>query len=214
MQTAGMKSICLVNGSLRGKKASSLELLHDVESRLPDTDYATKIVSVRAKVQGSYPLETLRDLATADALILVFPLFTYGIPGALMRLLEDYCSYAGSGNDYNREAKVYAIVNCGFPRPVIFSECVRTLRNFCRRLSLDWRFAVCISSGPVVVMTKRVPFLDLKLKRAFAAIASDLKSGDTAPKDDFLIRPVIPAPICLMIKRQYEKKMDTLGSAA
>jgi hypothetical protein len=209
-----MKNICLVNGSLRGKKASSLEFLHDVESRLPDSEYAQKTVSVKAKVKGGYSLETLRDLATADALILVFPLFTYAIPGALMRLLEDYCSYAESGNDYNREAKVYAIVNCGFPKPVIFSECVRTLKNVCRRLSLDWRFAVCISSGPVVVLTRRVPFLDLKLKRAFAAMASDLKSGDSAPKDDYLIRPVIPAPICLMMKRQYEKKMDILGGVA
>jgi hypothetical protein len=212
--TSGMKNICLVNGSLRGKKASSLEFLKDVESRLPDAEYAKKTVSVKARVEGSYPLETLRELATADTLILVFPLFTYAIPGALMRLLEDYCSYVESGNDYNREAKVYAVVNCGFPRPVIFGECVRTLRNVCRRLSLDWRFAVCISSGPVVVMTRRVPFLDLKLKRAFAAIASDLRSDDPAPKDDYLIRPVIPAPICLMIKRQYEKKMDALGGAA
>lgn len=70
------------------------------------------------------------------------------------------------------------------------------------------RFGVCISSGPVVVMTKRVPFLDLRLKRAFAAIVSDLKSGDSAPKDDYLIKPVMPAPICLMRKRRYEKKME------
>jgi hypothetical protein len=203
-----MKNICFVNGSLRGQKASSLAFLKDVERQLPDADYAKKTVTVKARLKGGYPLETLRDLATADALILVFPLYTYGLPGALMRLLEDYCGYVGSGNDYNREAKVYAVVNCGFPRPVIFRECVRTLRNFCRRLSLDWRFAVCISSGPVVVTTKRVPFLDLKLKRAFAAIASDLRSRDSAPRDDHLIRPVIPAPICLMIKRQFEKKME------
>lgn len=213
MPTSGMKTICLVNGSLRGKKASSLAFLGDVEIRLPAPDFAVKTVSVKAKVRGSYPVETLRELATADALILVFPLFTYALPGALMRLLEDYCSYAGSGNDHNREAKVYAVVNCGFPRPVIFRECVRTLRNFCRRLSLDWRFAICISCGPVVVTTRRVPFLDLKLKRAFAAIASDLKSGDSAPRDDYLIRPVVPVPICLMMKRHFEKKMDTLGSA-
>jgi hypothetical protein len=203
-----MKNICLVNGSLRGKKASSLEFLRDVESRLPDAEYAKTIVSVKACLKGSYPPAVLERLATADALILVFPLFTYAIPGALMRLLEDYYSYTRSGKEYNQESKVYAIVNCGFPRPVIFGECVRILRSFCRRTTLNWRFAVCISSGPVVVMTKRVPFLDLKLKRAFAAIASDLKSGDLAPKDDYLIRPVMPAPICLMIKRQYEKKMD------
>ena len=203
-----MKNICFVNGSLRGKKASSLEFLGDIESRLPDARYAKKTISVMARVKGCYPPETLRDLATADVLILVFPLFAYGIPGALMRLLEDYYSYARSRKEYSREAKVYAIVNCGFPRPVIFGECIRVLRNFCRRLSLDWRFAVCISSGPVVKMTSRVPFLDLKLKKGFAAIASDLKSGDSGPKADYLIRPVMPEPIILMMKRRFEKRME------
>jgi hypothetical protein len=204
-----MKSICFVNGSLRGKKASSLEFLRDIESRLPDAEYAKTIVTVKARLKGSYPQGVLEQLAAADVLVLVFPLFTYGIPGALMRLLEDYYSYARSGKEHSRKAKVYAIVNCGFPRPVVFGECVRVLRNFCRRMALNWRFAVCISSGPVVVVTKRVPFLDLKLKTAFAAIVSDLNSGDSAPKDDYLIKPAIPAPICLMIKRQYEKKMET-----
>jgi hypothetical protein len=209
-----MKTICLVNGSLRGKKASSLAFLGDVESRLPATEYAVKTVTVKAKVRGGYPVETLRELATADALVLVFPLYTYALPGALMRLLEDYCSYVESGNEYNRGAKVYAVVNCGFPKPVIFRECTRTLKNFSRRLSLDWRFAICISGGPVVVMTRRVPLLDLKLKRAFAAMAADLESGEPAPHDDCFIRPVIPTPICLLIKRHVEKKMDILGRAA
>lgn len=202
-----MKNICFVNGSLRGKQASSLEFLRDIESRLPDTAYVKKTIWVKARVKGSYPAETLRDLATADALILVFPLYTYAIPGALMRLFEDYYSYVRAGGEYNREARVYAIVNCGFPRPVIFGECTRVLKNFCRRLSLNWRFAACISCGPVVVMTRRVPLLDLKLKRAFAAIVSDLQGDGSAPRDDFLIRPVIPEPILLAWKRRVEKQM-------
>ncbi len=53
------------------------------ESRLPDAEYAKKTISVTAVVKGSHPLETLRDPAGADALILVSTLFAYGIPGAL-----------------------------------------------------------------------------------------------------------------------------------
>jgi hypothetical protein len=140
--------------------------------------------------------------------VLVFPLYAYALPGALMRLFEDYYSHVSSGKEYNRQARVYAIVNCGFPRPVIFNECIRVLKDFCRRLSLNWIFAVCISGGPVVVATKRVPFLDLKLKRGLAAIASDLDSSDLARRGDYFIRPAVPAPICLIVKRRYEKKME------
>jgi hypothetical protein len=203
-----MKRICLINGSLRGKKASSLEFLKDIESRLPDAEYVKTSVTVKARPKGGYPPAVLEQLATADALVLVFPLYTYALPGALMRLFEDYYSYVRSGKEYNPGARVYAIVNCGFPRPVIFDECIRVLRNICRRLSLNWRFAVCISCGPVVVVTKQVPLLDLKLKRAFAAIVSDLQSGGSAPKHDYLIRPVIPEPILLMWKRRVEKQME------
>jgi hypothetical protein len=41
------KSIYLVNGSLRGKKASSLEFLKDIESRLPDTEYNKTFLTVK-----------------------------------------------------------------------------------------------------------------------------------------------------------------------
>jgi len=203
-----MKQICLINGSLRGKKASSLAFLNDIVSRLPDADYAKSVVTVKRSPKGSYPSAVLEQLAVADALVLVFPLYAYALPGALMRLFEDYYSFINSGADHKRMAKVYAIVNCGFPRPVVFEECVRVLKNLCRRLSLDWRFAVCISTGQVVATTKRVPFLDLKLKRGLGAIASDLRDGASAAPRDYFVRPVLPAPVCLMIKRRYEKKME------
>lgn len=203
-----MKRICLINGSLRGKKASSRALLNDIAGLLPDAEYVKTTVAVRARPKGGYPPAVLQWIATADALVLVFPLYAYALPGALMRLLEEYRSYVRSGNGHNPGAKVYAIVNCGFPRPVVFDECIRVLKNLCRRLSLDWRFAVCICAGPVVVMTKRAPLLDLTLKRGLAAIVSDLEDRDPARSHDYFVRPVLPAPICLMVKRRYEKKMD------
>jgi hypothetical protein len=46
---------------------------------------------------------------------------------------------------------------------------------------LRWRFAVCIGTGPVVAMTKRVPLLDRTLKKAFTAIASDVSADGEDP---------------------------------
>lgn len=201
-----MENICLVNGSLRGKKASSLQFLEDISRRLPEEGYQKTIITVKARVPQSYPEETLRSLAEAAAIVLVFPLFTYGLPGALMRLLEDYYRYIQTGHSYNRDVRVYMIVNCGFARPVVTAEAVRVIQNFCRRLALNWRFAICIGAGPVVAMTRRVPFLDLKLKKAYAAIASDINSNSKDEKNDFLIKPIVPEPILIRIKNYYEKK--------
>lgn len=208
-----MKNVCFVNGSLRGKSAASLQFLTDLGLRLPDTEYNKTVLTVRARVRGSYPEKMLESLARADAIVFVFPLHNYGLPGALMRLLEDYYQYIRAGKEYNRAARVYMIVNCGFPRPAeTTGEAVRVMKNFCRRLSLNWRFAVCIGTGPVVMMTRKVPFLYGKLKEAYAAIASDIGSADQEPKDDYFIKPVIPESIIAAIKRRYEKKGRMIDS--
>ncbi len=203
-----MKTICLVNGSLRGKKASSLRLLSEMENRLPDTQYLKTIVRVKARPWGGYPPAVLGRLASADALVLVFPLYAYALPGALTRLLEEFQVFVAGAGTHDRDVRVYAIVNCGFPRPVVFDECIRVLKNFCRRLSLDWRFAVCVSAGPVVVATMGLPFVNPRLKKGLAAIATDLACEDRPLRSDYFVRPALPAPICLLVKRWFERKMD------
>jgi len=201
-----MKQVCLVNGSLRGEKAASLQFLNDLGRRLPEAECRVTRLTVRARVRESYPDEVLEALGRADAIVLVFPLHNYGLPGALMRLLEDYYTYARSGRPYRRGAGVYVIVNCAFPRADrTTGEAIRAVRNSCRRLSLDWRFAACIGTGPVVVATKGIPLLYGELKKAYAEMASDIISGDRGPKSDVFIKPVIPESIIAMIKRHYER---------
>lgn len=202
-----MVSICVINGSLNGKKSTSLRFIKDLDHRLLQKQYKTTRVSVRAKVSGSYPVEDLLKIANAKAIVFVFPLHNYGLPGALMRLLEDYYQFIRNGSGYNLGAKVYAIVNCGYPKSEkTTGEAVRVIKNFCRRLSLSWRFAICIGTGPVVAMTKRIPFSYRPLKKAYAQITSDLQGEDNLEKQDYFIKPIIPEAIIAFIKRQYEKR--------
>ena len=201
-----MKNICFINGSLRGKKASSLVFLNYINGMLANTEFNKDIIRVRSKVKESYPEDDLKTISRADAIIMVFPLFTYGIPGALMRLLEDFYLYT-KGSGYNKAAGIYIVVNCGFPRPEIMGELIRVMKNFCRRLSLNWRFAICMGGGPVAAMTVKALLLNMKYKKAFSAIVADIRNGDTGRKDDYFIKPLIPEPILLWLKAQYEKKM-------
>jgi hypothetical protein len=202
-----MKSVCLVNGSLRGNKASSLAFLMDVANRLPESEFNKTFITVSATFKQNYPEDMLKRLASVDEIVLVFPLHDYGLPGALMRLLEDYYRYITSGHEYNKKSRVYTIVNCGFARPgETTGEAIRVIKNFCRRLAYQWRFAIRIGTGPVVVMTRKVPFFDLKLKRAYAEMVSDIRSDSNKTRDDYLIKPLIPEPILIRIKNYYERK--------
>lgn len=206
------KAVCFINGSLRGRKSSSSAFLGDVSRLLPDSDFRKNFVAVKGTAVDGYPPDTLRQVAEADAIVFVFPLYAYGLPGALMRLLEDYHRYVLDGNAHNTGASVYVVVNCGFPRADLTTgEAVRVVRNFCRRLSLNWRFAVRIGTGPIVALTRRVLFLDRTLKRAFADIAEDIGSGGQEPKTDYVVRPIIPEPIIRRIKEHYEKRGEMIA---
>jgi hypothetical protein len=70
-----------------------------------------------------------------------------------------------------------------------------------------------MGSGPVAAMTVKIPLLNMKYKRAFSAIAADIKKGDRGQKDDYFIKPLIPEPVLLWYKAQYEKKMKA-GAAS
>jgi hypothetical protein len=202
-----MKNICLINGSLRGKEASSLVFLNEVYKRLSNNKYSKNIVTVRAKIDNGYPEQTFINMAQADVIILIFPLFSYGLPGALTRLLEEYYYYLKSGRAVNKETRVYAVINCGFPRPQIINEAIRVIKNFCNRLSFNWRFGICIGGGPAVAAISKVPFLQMNLKKAFEEIVLDIEIDNREEKQNHYIKPLVPEPILLFIKSQYEKNM-------
>jgi hypothetical protein len=206
-----VKNVCMVNGSLRGEKASSLGFLKDVRARMDPAVFEARMIAVRAVVKGGYPRETLTIMSRADAIVIAFPLFVYTLPGGLTRLLEEYQLHAGNGGNQGRKARVYAIVNCGFPEPEINREAIRVIRNFCARLGLRYRFTVAVGSGPVTAMTRKVPFLNLKLKRAFAEMVRDMGDSGTDEREDVFVSPVIPKGIILRIKDHYEKKSLTLA---
>lgn len=185
------KTVCLVNGSLRGRKASSYELLEGVRVLLHAAGHESVRVAVRARPSPGYPYSTLEALDAADALVLAFPLYAYCLPAGFMGLLEEYARHA-KARPGARAARAYVIVNCGFVEPEINQEAIRVVQNFCARVGLEWRFAVAIGCGPVTLWTKS---LDRKLKTALHNIVTDLAGDHCEPKGDVYIRPLIPRVI-------------------
>jgi hypothetical protein len=207
-----MKRICLLNGSLRGEKASSLEFLNRVSAGMNPADFRIDRLTVKPGVNCHYSMETLSVFADADVIVMAFPLFSYSLPGALTGFLGDFNSYVHEGGRYTTRAKVFAIINCGFPEPRTIEEAIRVVKNFCTRFGLAYRFAIAIGSGPVTVMTMKAPFLNPHLKKAFASLVKDAEVDVTALMEDVFITPIIPKRIIIKIKEHYEKKAPSLYS--
>jgi Flavodoxin-like fold len=205
-----MKKICLLNGSLRGKDSSSLQFLNRVSQDMATDDFQIQRLTVPAGTGGHSSPETLAVMADADALVVAFPLFYYTLPGALTGLLEDFAYHVQNGGHRNERMRVYAIVNCGFPEPGINREAIRVVKNFCARVGLDYRFSIAIGTGPVTVMTMKVPLLNSRLKGAFIRMVKDMKADTLEPWEDVFIAPAIPKRIILRIKERFEENIKAL----
>ncbi|MEN6368409.1 MAG: hypothetical protein ABFD77_01765 [Thermotogota bacterium] len=199
---AGLLRVCLVNGSLRGPKASSNHFLACLERFLDPAKIEVAHLAVRAKLPNGYPEETLARLSAADAVVLAFPLFSYCLPGATIRLLEEWAHYADA-HPAAKHTRVYVLVNCGYADPKVNDEAIHVVRNFCARLGLEWRFAIEIGCGPAVLMLAPI---DLRLRRALQSMAADLQTTAPEAKDNVYLWPLLPRILMDTIRQSLDRK--------
>jgi hypothetical protein len=200
-----VKRICFINGSLRGEAASSLRFLQGLDRLLGDKKFEKSIITVKAMMPGAYPEEMLKMMGSAHALVVAFPLFSYSLPGALMRLLEDYNAYAKQ-NVSRSVTRVYAIVNCAFAAPEINAEAIRVMRNFCRSAGLEWRFALSIGCGPLAALTSGIPLLNMRIRKGFREISEDIRRDGREARETFMVKPLISKVILIAIRDRMERK--------
>ena len=193
--------VTLINGSPRGKKATSLIFLEVLAELLrkekKDGSLRINTVAVDVKSEAATSTETLRAIAGSDTVIFSFPLYAYTVSAAMTRLMEDYYTFHTAGEKTQR---LYAIVNCAFPVPDINREALRVMKCFAERCGMEWRFGIGIGGGPVVAMTKNVPLVAAKLRKAYRTIARDITEGGTGDLPDMYIKPVIPKAVMLRVK--------------
>jgi len=201
-----VKRVCFINGSLRGEAASSIRFLQAVDRLLADREFEKPIITVKAMMPGAYPEEILKIMGSADALVVAFPLFSYSLPGALMRLLEDYNAYAKQNVSRSVTTRVYAIVNCAFAAPEINAEAIRVMRNFCRSAGLEWRFALSIGCGPLAALTSAIPLLNMRIRTGFREVSGDIRRDGREARETFMVKPLISKAILVAIRDRMERK--------
>lgn len=189
-----MKKIVLISGSPRlEEKTASSGFIERVAAALPG-GYEKKFVNVRKSLKDG-PETDYAAISEADAVVFVFPLYYFCLPGLLMRYLEDYEKYFRGQGGRKMSAKVYAIVNCGFPEPWINSEAAGVMRCFCRRVGADFRFAVLVGSGPMLDVAAGAPPVKKVFQKFDAAIVdmvADIGGEKPAAPCDVLIEMHFP----------------------
>jgi putative NADPH-quinone reductase len=190
------KEIILITASPRATNQSTSAFLADrLTQQLVRTGIRTKRIDVRKSVAGKRAEADFEALRRADAWVFVYPLYFFCLSGLLMRFLQDFDRYQREHGGMTRKAKVYAVVNCGFPEPGINDESVRVMGRFSQRVGATFRFAVQIGGGPMIHEAKDAPFLKgllQKLDDAFARVGDDALSEAPAPVENVFISPRFP----------------------
>lgn len=154
-----MKEICFINGSPQEKNSNSFFLIQKLKKNINEKECIKHLIHVISCNQSEKKEEEFETIGRADCIIFAFPLYIYCVPGLLMAFLEDYYHYC-QNKTLENDAKVYAMINCAFPDPLICAEAIRVIKNFCIKTNLNWRFAIAVGSGGVLDAIKKVPVLE------------------------------------------------------
>ena len=135
--------IAAVNGSPKLKGSLSGKIIEHMEKILGEhinVYHAAKLVR-NETTSGS-----LRDLLSANALLIVFPLYVDSLPAPLIEFL----TRLEKAKDSPTPLRVFAIVNCGFFEPKQIELAIEMIKHFTDCAGLQWGYGLGIGGGPLM----------------------------------------------------------------
>jgi hypothetical protein len=138
-----MKEVLLINGSPKGKKATSHTLLEYIETFI-ETDN-TEVVSI-SDFKGNKMSDLLAKAASSTDMVISFPLYLDSIPAILQEFMEELTEYRKL-NILSDNINLFTIVNCGSPEETQTEVALKIMMCFANRCDLTWQFGIGIGMG-------------------------------------------------------------------
>lgn len=202
------KNVVIISASPKIGEDTVSGALADMAKNQFSDDVSVSMVDVRKSFSGRQNDKNFDIMLEADALIFIFPLYIFCLPGILMRFLQDYALYRQQ-HPNPRSPKVYAAVNCGFPEAWINEEAVRVIKSFSKHIGARFRFGILIGGGGMLLGTKDAPFMKktlAKISEAFRNVAVDIADGEV-PQKDFYIEMNFPSKLYLFMGNMGWKQL-------
>ena len=202
------KRIVVIGGSPKPPgTAVSDYLAEQAAATLRAEGMETSVLNVRQTLTRRQTEEAFALMATADALVFLFPLYVFCLPGILMRFLQQYKAYADAHPEAKNGAAVYAVVNCGFPEPEINEQAVDVIGRFAAAIGARFRFGIMIGSGGMVMLN--VPSsqkLRGRYAEAFRQIAAEVTGGNFGEAQPLYLRNSFSATLYFRIAEMGWRK--------
>ena len=152
------KRVILLSASPKVDQALAVsELL----SKRGETQFISKqidvsLINVRRAITHHETESAYELMQNADAIVMVFPLYFFCLPGMLTRFLQDF---AAKKPKSKQDCAVFALVNCGFPEPEINLEALRVVEQFAQQTGRSFGGGVMIGCGGMLIGTQEAPFM-------------------------------------------------------
>ncbi|MCK9170865.1 MAG: NAD(P)H-dependent oxidoreductase, partial [Treponema sp.] len=189
------KKVVFINASPRAQdRTASASFIARAEKQFDDTLFEKEVIQVR-KVLDHQRESAFEKIRTADAVVFVFPLYVYCLPGMLTRFLRDYAAFLEKTGQKQNSTAVYTIVNCGFPEPYINEEAEDVIKSFCRQTGMKFRSGILIGGGVMITAAEKAPPVQKLLKQldeAFLAVTADILAPGTLQVKDVQVRINFP----------------------
>lgn len=202
------KHFVLISASPRTiNQTTSVFLSVIAEKRLAAEGISAQRIDVRKSLKTDMQAD-FAAMSAADALIFIFPLYFFCVPGMLMQFLQDYAEHhaAHPGNELQR---VYAVVNCGFPEPEINTEAIRVIERFSRHIGATFGFGVGIGGGGMLEAAKDAPFM----KAVFAGLDDAIaRMAQGMGEQNAMLAPRFPRRLYFMAGNMGWKQMARKNS--
>lgn len=187
-----MSRVVIINGSPKAKDSASGALIEKLQGFLDDKPDVYRAAHL-AREHGP---ETMADMVSADALLIVFPLYVDSLPAPLIEVLERL----------ERAAKsmpaplpiVYGICNCGFFEAEHTDIALQILRNFARRTGLNWGYGIGIGAGGLSAAMCREKGPAAALFSVLNRLGDSLNHLRAEEHEDVFVTPGIPRVLYLL----------------
>ncbi|AUM96024.1 TPA: flavodoxin [Clostridium botulinum] len=186
-----MNSLCIINGSPRKENGTSNYLINELVQLL-NNNIKTKEYYISELMEDK---NSLQDVISFNKIIFVSPLYADCLPSTMLDFMiyfEDFIKYKK-----NLNMDVYCLINCGFLEGTQNILAIDILKNYCKRIGLNWRFGVGIGGGEFMASSKNMP-LNCKMKmpvyNAFLDLKKDIENSSSNPtcSEAILVNAKIP----------------------
>ena len=214
----GQKKVVVISASPKPEGQAASDFLAGIAlETLRDETTDVRVINARQALARHAEQEAFRAMAEANALIVVFPLYVFCLPGITMRFLQSYAAYAAK-QETRRETAVYAVINCGFPEPGINEEAARVIARFAAAVGARYGFSILIGGGGMVTMSLRpVKKTVLRYRDTLGRIGVEIAAGETGSHVSVSLRVAFPRKLYflmgnagwrVMIRRNGKKPGD------